>query len=70
MEEKERQQHMENRQKKILTAEGKLMQKQELEMNALRKNLERKMNERLKLREVEHNEMLQRYENAKKQLEN
>ena len=28
------------------------------------------MNERLKLREIEHNEILQRYENAKKQLEN
>ena len=39
-------------------------------MNALRKKLEGKMNERLKLREVEHNEILQRYENAKKQLEN
>ena len=28
------------------------------------------MNERLKLREQEHNEILQRYENAQKQLEN
>ena len=70
LEEKERQQHMENRHKKILAAEAKLMQKQQNEMNALRKKLEGKMNERLKLREVEHNEILQRYENAKKQLEN
>ena len=46
------------------------MQKQQVEMSALRKKLEGKMNERLKLREVEHNEILQRYENAKKQLEN
>ena len=61
---------MENRHKKILAAEAKLMQKQQIEMNALRKKLEGKMNERLKLREVEHNEILQRYENAKKQLEN
>lgn len=70
MEEKERQQHMENRHKKILSAEAKMMQKQQIEMGALRKKLEGKMNERLKLREVEHNEILQRYENAKKQLEN
>jgi len=61
---------MENRHKKILAAEAKLMQKQQNEMGALRKKLEGKMNERLKLREVEHNEILQRYENAKKQLEN
>jgi Skp family chaperone for outer membrane proteins len=61
---------MENRHKKILAAEAKLMQKQQIEMNALRKKLEGKMNERLKLREQEHNEILQRYENAKKQLEN
>ena len=61
---------MENRHKKILAAEAKLMQKQQNEMNALRKKLEGKMNERLKLREQEHNEILQRYENAKKQLEN
>ena len=70
LEEKERVQHMENRHKKILANEAKLMQKQQNEMNALRKKLEAKMNERLKLREVEHNEILQRYENAKKQLEN
>jgi len=70
LEEMERQQHMDTRHKKILAAEAKLMQKQQIEMNALRKKLEGKMNERLKLREVEHNEILQRYENAKKQLEN
>ena len=58
MEEKERQQHMENRHKKILSAEAKMMQKQQIEMGALRKKLEGKMNERLKLREVEHNEIL------------
>ncbi len=39
-------------------------------MNALRKKLEGKMNERLKLREQEHNEILQRYQNAQKQLGN
>lgn len=58
MEEKEKAQHLENRHKKILAAEAKLMQKQQNEMNALRKKLEGRMNERLKLREVEHNKIL------------
>ena len=66
VEEKERKNYMDARHKKILAAEAKLMQKQANEMNALRKKLSGKMNERLKLREVEHNEILQRYENAKK----
>jgi hypothetical protein len=52
---------MEARHKKILAAEAKLMQKQQNEMNALKKKLEARMNERLKLREVEHNKILQRY---------
>ena len=42
---------MENRQKKILAAETKLMQKQQNEMGALRRKLENKMNEYLKKRE-------------------
>ena len=49
---------MEARHKKILAAEAKLMQKQQNEMNALKKKLEARMNERLKLREVEHNKIL------------
>ena len=52
---------MEARQKKILSSEVKLMNKQQNEMNALKKKLEARMNERLKLREVEHNKILQRY---------
>ena len=39
-------------------------------MSALRKKLEGRMNERLKLREVEHNKILQRYQNVKKEIEN
>jgi len=39
-------------------------------MAALRKKLEGRMNERLKLREVEHNKILQRYQNVKKEIEN
>ena len=46
---------MEKRHKKILAMEAKLMQKQQIEMNALRKKLEGKMNEYLKKREQEHN---------------
>lgn len=39
-------------------------------MNALRKKIETGMNERLKQREIEHNKLLQRYQNVKKELEN
>jgi len=58
------------RHKKILANESKLMTKQQNEMNALKKKLEGRMNERLKLREVEHNKILQRYQNVKKEIEN
>lgn len=70
MEEGERQGYLENRYRKILAAEAKLMQKQQNEMNALRKKLEARMNERLKLRDIEHNKILQSYENSKKTIEN
>ena len=49
---------MENRHKKILALEAKLMQKQEMEMGALRRKLENKVNEFLKKREQEHNQIL------------
>jgi tellurite resistance protein len=39
-------------------------------MNALKKKLEGRMNERLKLREIEHNKILQRYQNVRKEIEN
>lgn len=39
-------------------------------MNALKKKLESNLNERLKLRETEHNKLLQRYQNVKKEIEN
>ena len=58
MEEKERKNYMEAREKKILATEAKLMTIQSNEMNALRKRLQMKMNECLKLREVEHNKLL------------
>jgi hypothetical protein len=39
-------------------------------MNALKKKLEGRMNERLKLREIEHNKILQRYQIVRKEIEN
>ena len=39
-------------------------------MNALKKKLEANLNDRLKLRETEHNKLLQRYQNVKKEIEN
>jgi hypothetical protein len=47
-----------------------MMSRQSNEMAALKKKLEARMNERLKLREVEHNKILQRYQNVKKEIEN
>ena len=70
MEDKEKGQFMIDCHKKILSAEAHLMSKQTNEMNALKKKLEGRMNERLKVREVEHNKILQRYQNVKKEIEN
>jgi len=39
-------------------------------MAALRKKIDTNMNGRLKQREQEHNKLLQRYQNVKKELEN
>lgn len=61
---------MQMRHKKIIAAEASLIQKQQNEMNALKKKLEANLNERLKLRETEHNKLLQRYQNVKKEIEN
>ena len=66
----ERESYMQNRHKKIISAEAKLIQRQQNEMNALKKKLESNLNERLKLRETEHNKLLQRYQNVKKEIEN
>ena len=57
----EREKYMQERHKKIISAEAKLISKQQNEMNALKKKLEANLNERLKLRETEHNKLLQRY---------
>jgi|TARA_B110000305_G_C19285107_1_gene561312 predicted nuclease with TOPRIM domain len=70
MEAGEREKYMKDRHKKIIAAEAKLIQKQQNEMNALKKKLEGNLNERLKLRETEHNKLLQRYQNVKKEIVN
>lgn len=61
MEIEERDKYMDERNKKIIALEAKLIKKQQGEMNALKKKLESNLNERLKLRETEHNKLLQRY---------
>jgi hypothetical protein len=61
LEEKEKDLYMVEVQKKVLSSDANLMARQQNEMSALRKKLEGRMNERLKLREVEHNKILQRY---------
>ena len=55
LEQEERDKSIQARHKKIVAAEAKLIQKQQNEMNALRKKIEAAMNERLKQRENEHN---------------
>lgn len=69
MENVEREKYMNDRHKKIITAEAKLINKQSMEMNALKKKLEANLNERLKLRETEHNKLLKRYQNVKSEIE-
>ena len=56
--------------KKVNASEANMMAQQTKEMAALKKKLEAKMNERLKIRELEHNKILQRYQNVKKEIEN
>ena len=69
MEIHEREKYMEERNKKVITAEATLITKQQNEMNALKKKLETNLNERLKLRETEHSKLLQRYHNVKKEID-
>lgn len=62
--------YMNVRHKKIVAAEAKLIQRQQNEMHATRKKQEAIMSEKLKIRDHEHNQLLQRYQNVKKELEN
>lgn len=52
--EDEREKYMQQRHKKIVAAEAKLIQKQQYEMNALKKKIDAAMNGRLQQREQEH----------------
>ena len=61
---------MEECEKKINASEANLMSKQTKEYNALVKKLDARMKEREKFREMEHNKILQRYQNVKKEIEN
>ncbi len=55
MEEEERERYLQQRHKKIVAAEAKLIHTQQNEMHALQKKIEGGMNEQLKKRENEHN---------------
>lgn len=69
LEGEEREKYMAERQKKIIASEAKLIAKQQNEMFALKKKLEANLNERLKVRETEHNKLLKRYQNVKREIE-
>ena len=70
LEKDEYEKYMQTRHKKIVAAEAKLIQKQQNEMHATRKKQEAVMPEKLKIRDHEHNQLLQRYQNVKKEIEN
>ncbi|CDW87163.1 UNKNOWN [Stylonychia lemnae] len=57
------------RQKKIVAAETLMIQKQQQQMNALRKKCDNSMSEDRKLREQQHEKMLQKYSNVKREIE-
>ena len=58
LEDQERNKYTEEVQKKVNASEANMIMKQNKEMQALKKKLEAKMNERLKIRENEHNKIL------------
>lgn len=70
LEKQEHERYMEERAIKIENMENKLFQKQENEMEALRKRIIAGENEQKKQRALELERMFQRYQNVKKELEN
>lgn len=70
LEKEEQERHLQNRHKKIVAAEAKLITQQQNQMAALRKRIEAAESEQRKQREQEHDKLLQRYQNLKKELEN
>eukprot|EP00347_Sterkiella_histriomuscorum_P005426 403356662 len=69
-EQQEQENHIAERQKKIVALEATLMNKQMIEMTALRQKLERLAIEHQRMREQEQNKLLQRYQNMRKELDN
>ena len=69
LEQKEKEKLLEEVRRKVNAAEANLINKQSKEMAALQKKLESKMLDRMKMREVEHNKILQRYQNVRKEIE-
>ena len=57
------------REKKIVAAETLIIQKQQQQMNALRKKCENTLHEERNERDDQHNKMLQRYQNVNRELE-
>lgn len=70
LEMKERDRFMMEREKKIVALENKIIKKQEVEMESLRKRIIAGENEQKKQRALELERMFQRYQNVKKELEN
>lgn len=70
LEKQEQEKYMEDRGAKLENMEQKLLQKQENEMEALRKRIIAGENEQKKQRALELERMFQRYQNVKKELEN
>jgi len=70
LEKQEQEKYLQDRQLKIENMENKLFQKQENEMEALRKRIIAGENEQKKQRALELERMFQRYQNVKKELEN
>ena len=69
LEKEEQEKYQQVRQKKIVAAETLLIQKQQQQMNALRKKVEGGLAGDRTGREQQHEKMLQRYQNVKKELE-
>jgi hypothetical protein len=70
MENDEQERHLANRSKKIISAEATLMNKQQNELKYLLKKNQAIEDGQAKMRDVEHNKLLQRYQNVRKELEN
>ena len=70
LEAKERMKYEQERDKKIILLENKIIKRQEVEMESLRKRIIAGENEQKKQRALDLERMFQRYQNVKKELEN